>query len=286
MGYSTILRARNARCIDCIDVSANPTRSGPLSAYRGFIVKSLLNMRRASAANGAARQFHFQATDVQHAEPEKIDEQPASDSTPSDTFGPSPVNAPLRPVTPLHAVQLAPAQPNGRAVQLADATEIERMLDSEALTVFHVFRTFDYSVNLLFYPRELKYFVALFQEDQLWRVLTTSDMNTAKQLFHHMQEQATRLADGQTRRVQLEAQNEQLKRLIAESETQAEQLRQNLQRTAAQDQAVTSRQHQLRKDVSQLEAQRTAAQAQLNKVHRQVHQLNVASNEAIPHTPR
>ncbi|MEM5434554.1 DUF2968 domain-containing protein [Paraburkholderia diazotrophica] len=249
-------------------------------------MKSLLHMRRAPAGNGAARQFHFEAPDVPRSQSVQSDEEPVSESTTSETPGPSSVNPPLRPVTPLHAVQLAPVQPNGRAVQLADAADVERMLDNEELTVFHIFRTFDYSVNLLFYPRELKYFVALLQDDQLWRVLTTSDMNTAKQLFHHMQEQATRLADGQTRRLQLEAQNEQLKRLIAESETQAERLRQSLQRTSAQDQTVTSRQHQLRKDIAQLEAQRTAAQAQLNKMHRQVHQLNVASNEAIPHMPR
>ncbi|SEJ66130.1 Protein of unknown function [Paraburkholderia diazotrophica] len=283
MRYSTISRVRNARCIDA---PATLKRSGISPAYRGFIVKSLLHMRRAPASNGAAHQFHFEAPDVPHSQSAQIDEEPTSDSTPSETPGPSPVNPPLRPVTPLHAVQLTPAQANGRAVQLADAAEVERMLDNEELTVFHIFRTFDYSVNLLFYPRELKYFVALLQDDQLWRVLTTSDLNMAKQLFHHMQEQATRLADDQTRRLQLEAHNEQLKRLIAESETQAERLRQSLQRTSAQDQTVTSRQHQLRKEVAQLEAQRTAAQAQLNKMHRQVHQLNVASNEAIPHMPR
>lgn len=291
MRYSTISRVGNARCIDA---PANLKRHGFPAAYRGSIVKNLLNMRRAAVSNGAAAHLHFPSQHAsQHAsqpaaqsEPARLDDLPASESDAGATIDERPASAPPRPVTPLHAVQVTPSAPNGRAVQLADANDVERMADDAALKTFHTFRTFDYSVSLLFYPKELKYFVALFQEERMWRVLTTSDMNTAKQLFHHMQEQATRLADGETRRLQLEAQNEQLKRLIAESEAHAERLRQGLQRTTEQDQAVTGRQHQLRKDLAQLEAQRTAAQAQLNKAYRQVHQLNVANNEAIPHIPR
>lgn len=285
MHYSTISRVDNARCIDA---PANLKRYGFPAAYRGSIVKNLLNMRRAAVSNGAAAHLHFPPQHPsQHAarsEPAQLDDLPG-ESDAGATVDERPASQP-RPVTPLHAVQVTPSAPNGRAVQLADANDVERMTDDAELKTFHTFRTFDYSVSLLFYAKELKYFVALFQEDRMWRVLSTSDMNTAKQLFHHMQEQATRLADGETRRLQLEAQNEQMKRLIAESEAHAERLRQNLQRTTEQDHAVTGRQHQLRKDLAQLEAQRTAAQAQLNKAHRQVHQLNVANNEAIPHIPR
>jgi len=279
--YSTISRVGNAHCIDA---PATLTRYGFPAAYRGPIVKNLLNMRRATVSNGAAAHLHFQPHNPAQAAP--LDDLPTSESDAGATIEARPASSPPRPVTPLHAVQVTPSAPNGRAVQLADAADVERMSDNAELKTFHTFRTFDYSVSLLFYPKELKYFVALFQEDRLWRVLSTSDINTAKQLFHHMQDQATRLSDGETRRLQLEAQNEQLKRAIAESEAHAERLRQGLQRTTEQDQAVTSRQHQLRKELAQLEAQRTAAQAQLNKTHRQVHQLNVANNEAIPHIPR
>jgi len=83
----------------------------------------------------------------------------------------------------------------------------------------------------------------------------------------------------------LAAQNEQLARMIAESEAQAERLRCDLQRNTVQEQAVSGRMHQVRKEVAQLEAQRVAAQAQLNKAHRQIHQLNLTSNEGVPHLP-
>ena len=299
MRYSTISPVRSARCIDA---PGSLKRYGVLPACRGSIVKTLLNMRRAPhgngthAANGTAAHLHFPATSLrrtQAAQAAQAAAQGASayeeatvDDSEASAIDEIPAAPTLRPVTPLHPVPATPSSASGRAVQVADAADVERMIESSQLVTFHVFRTFDYAVNLLFWPKELKFYVALFQQDRLWRALTTSDLNTAKQVFHHMQDQAARLADGELKRVQIEAQNEVLKRSIAESEGQAERLRQGLSRTAVQDQAVSSRQHQLRKEITQLEAQRTAMQAQLNKTQRQVHQLNVQSNEALPHITR
>jgi hypothetical protein len=300
MRYSTILHVRSARCIDAPGILK---RTGILPAYRGSILKTLLNMRRAphgngtNGANGSAAHLHFPASSLRRTQTAQaahvaaqgatpFEEPVADDNDTSAGIGDIPSTPTLRPVTPLHPVPTTPTTVSGRAVQVADVADVERMIESEQLVTFHVFRTFDYSVNLLFWPKELKFYVALFQDNRLWRALTTSDLNTSKQVFHHMQDQAARLADGELKRVQLEAQNETLKRAIAESEGQAERLRRGLQRTAVQDQAVNGKQHQLRKELTQLEAQRTAMQAQLNKTHRQVHQLNVQSNEALPHITR
>jgi DNA anti-recombination protein RmuC len=169
-----------------------------------------------------------------------------------------------RPVTTLRPVPVVPSPPTGRAIQIADTAEVEWLAEEEALTPFRVFRSFDYSVSLLFHARELAYYVALYQEGALWRALKAADLDAAEAAFHHFEEQATRLSEGETRRAQLAAQNEQLARMIAQSEAQAERLRCDLQRNAAQE-------------------QRVAAQAQLNKAHRQIHQLNLTSNEGVPH---
>jgi chromosome segregation ATPase len=138
-------------------------------------------------------------------------------------------------------------------------------------------------VSLLFYAKELKYYVALYLDGTPWRALKANDLDTAQGIFHQFELQAMRLADGQTPRVQLEAQNEQLTKMIVQAEAQADQLRKALQRSTTQEQAVTSRQHQIRREVAQLEAQRVAAQAQLNKVHRQIHQLDLAAHDGVPH---
>ncbi|WP_027800865.1 DUF2968 domain-containing protein [Paraburkholderia dilworthii] len=190
-----------------------------------------------------------------------------------------------RPVLTLRPVQAVPSQVSARGVQIANTAEVEWLAEEEALTPFRVFRSFAYSVSLLFHAKELVYYIALYQDGALWRALKAADLEAAEAAFHHFEDQATRLSDCETRRAQLEAQNEQLARMIARSEAQAERLRSDLQRRGAQEQAASNRQHQVRKEVAQLEAQRVAAQAHLNKAHRQMQQLSLASNEAIPHLP-
>ena len=190
-----------------------------------------------------------------------------------------------RPVLALRPVQTVPSQVSARGVQMANTAEVEWLAEEEALTPFRVFRSFAYSVSLLFHGKELVYYVALYQDGALWRALKAADLEAAEAAFRHFEDQATRLSDCETRRAQLEAQNEQLARMIARSEAEAERLRSDLQRRSVQEQAASNRQHQVRKEVSQLEAQRVAAQAHLNKAHRQMHQLNLTSNEAIPHLP-
>ena len=242
-------------------------------------MKSLLNRRSALLGTGPSHlvQVPRDSTASPHDDP------PAALAPPPTP--PAEQTEPPRPVTTLRPVPVVPSQVSGRPVQMADTAEVEWLAEEDALTPFRVFRSFDYSVSLLFHARELAYYVALYQNGTLWRTLKAVDLDAAEAAFHHFEEQAARLSEGETRRAQLAAQNEQLARMIAQSEAQAERLRCNLQRNATQEQAVTGRQHQVRKDVAQLEAQRVAAQAQLNKTHRQIHQLNLTSNEGIPHLP-
>ncbi|RFU49410.1 DUF2968 domain-containing protein [Paraburkholderia sp. DHOC27] len=239
-------------------------------------MKSLLNRRSALLGTGPS---HLVPVNRDNAALPNDEPQPAAPTPTVAVDNP----ATPRPVTTLRAVPVVPAQVSGRAVQIADSSELEWLSEEEALTPFRVFRSFDYSVSLLFHARELTYYIALYQAGALWRALKAADLDTAEAAFHHFEEQATRLSEGETRRAQLAAQNEQLTRLISQSEAQAERLRGELQRNAVQEQAVVGRQHLVRKEVAQLEAQRVAAQAQLNKAHRQIHQLNLASNEHVPH---
>jgi hypothetical protein len=188
-----------------------------------------------------------------------------------------------RPVSTLHAVPAMPAHLSGRPVQIADGASFEALVATHAMTTFRSFRSFDYTVTLLFHGETLGYFVALHQDGTLWHAFRAADIDSAGAVFHHLQEQATRLADGETRMAQLSAQNVLLARQIEDSEAQAERLRVDLQRHSEQEHRVSARQHQVRKDVAQMEAQRIAAQAQLNKAHRTIHQLSVTSSEGVPH---
>lgn len=246
-------------------------------------MKTFLNRRPSVLANGPSHLVAIARATSESAAASDLAEMPAmldGDASPTADMGAS---ALPRAVPTLRAVPVVPAQVNGRPVQIAEGSAYERLALAGALTTFRSFSSFDFAVCLQYHSQELTFYVALHQDGALWRVLKAVDLDTASAAFHHLEEQATRLADGETRRAQLIAQNAQLVRQIEESETQAEQLRGDLQRHAAQEHAVANRQHQIRKEVAQLEAQRIAAQAQLNKTHRALHQLALTHNEGVPH---
>ncbi|WP_241814096.1 DUF2968 domain-containing protein [Caballeronia zhejiangensis] len=189
-------------------------------------------------------------------------------------------------VTPLRPGVVPATQQSGKeAVQAAHLAEVEWLVQQGALSTFRTFQSFAYSASLLFYPRDLIYYAVLHHEDAVWRVLKAGDLGAAESAFRHFVEQAMRLADAEMRRAHLEAQNEQIERLTAESDAQIERVRVDLQRGGRHDQQVALKQQEIRKELAQLEGRRAAAQAQLNKLQRQLHQLNTAVNENVPNLP-
>ncbi|WP_322071170.1 DUF2968 domain-containing protein [Paraburkholderia bannensis] len=265
-------------------------------------MKSFLHRRNAVLSGGASHLVSVNvepSSDGANAEVEAVelivDEAPSANHAPDAAGSEEQTDAitadgpesstSARPVSTLHVVPAVPAHLANRPVQLADGASFAALAAANELSTFRAFRSFDYSVTLLFHARSLAYFVAMHQDDTLWHAFRAADLESAGAVFHHLEEQATRLADGETRLAQLAAQNATLARQIEESEAHAERLRVDLQRHAEQEHQVTARQHQVRRDVAQLEAQRIAAQAQLNKAHRTIHQLSVTSNEGVPHLP-
>ncbi|CAM2183657.1 DUF2968 domain-containing protein [Paraburkholderia sacchari] len=259
-------------------------------------MKSFLNRRSAGLSNGASHLVAVEPGTPPEAAPESDAAHAASGggvvvdagaSSGAETLAPDAPDAgtAARPVSTLHAVPAVPAHLSNRPVQVAEGASFEALAAADELITFRVFRSFDYVVTLLFHGPTLSYFATLHQDNTLWYALRAADLDSASAAFHHLEEQATRLADGETRLAQLAAQNAMLTKQIEQAETQAERLRIDLQRHAEQEHRVSARQHQVRKDVAQLETQRIAAQAQLNKAHRTIHQLSVASNEGVPHLP-
>ena len=113
-------------------------------------MKSLLNRRSALLATGPSH-----LVQVAHDNTASSDNDPAATiSNPSTPASSEPAET-ARPVTTLRPVPVVPSQVSGRPVQMADSAEIEWLAEEEALTPFRVFRSFDYSVSLLFHAREL-----------------------------------------------------------------------------------------------------------------------------------
>lgn len=187
-------------------------------------------------------------------------------------------------VTPLRPAASS-THPSPQTLQAAHIAEVEWLVQQAALTTFRTFQSFGYSTSLLFHPRELLYYAVLYHEGAVWRVLKAGDIDTAEPAFRHFAEQAMRLADAEMQCAHLEAQNERLARLVADSEAQIERARIDVQRGNAQDQEVALKQQEVRQELARLEGRRVASQVQLNKLHRQLHQLNASVSDGIPHLP-
>lgn len=240
----------------------------------GFVLRNLLNRRSLSTSAAPSRvETSGIENDVPPLEHAAIAPDDADDAATqaSET------------IASLRAVSIVTSQPGVRALQMADVAEVERLAESGALTQLRAFHSFDYSVVLHFHGEGLCYYVALYHDGSLWRVLTAIGLDAAETAFRHLQEQATRLSEGETRRAQLLAQNDNVARMIRESEAQAERLRNDLERDAVETQRVTRKQHQVRKELAQLEAQRVAGQARLNVSLRQVQHLSATNNDGIRH---
>ncbi|MDR5738692.1 MULTISPECIES: DUF2968 domain-containing protein [unclassified Caballeronia] len=243
-------------------------------------MKSLLSRRGTLLENAPSFLRQKNNAPVRFTAPPKPDDE----AGPDDLLPKSAPPTPSTRVTPLRPLGAA-SQPGPQALQAAQIAEVEWLMQQSALATFRTFRSFVYSVSLLFYPRDLTYYAVLLHDDAVWRVLKAGDIGAAEPAFRHFVEQAIRLAEADMRRVHLQAQNDQFARLIAESEAQVERVRVDLQRGSSQDQEVALRQQEARKELAQLEARRAAAQAQLNKLQRQMHQLTAASNENVPFVP-
>ena len=58
----------------------------------------------------------------------------------------------------------------------------------------------------MFDPREMTYYVALFQDKHLWRVIRSQEKSRAEMVYANFVQQTVQLADIEIRRTELEAQ--------------------------------------------------------------------------------
>lgn len=187
----------------------------------------------------------------------------------------------------LAAPELAPAvwprhYADGDVVEVADIEEVEALVHLDTVTQVREMHSFNHSVRLLFHGAALKFYAAIYMDDLLWRAIKSSDFDAAEKAFEEFVVQLNHRARGEVRRIQLDAANNQLQRVIAESEARAERLRVNIQRNAAQRQRAMERESELRDSIQQLDAARLQAQLYANRTFRQIGQLHSTCAAQLP----
>ena len=165
-----------------------------------------------------------------------------------------------------------------------NVAELQQMIRGSELKELRTTYNGSYGASMLFYPQEMTYYVALFQQKTFWRVIKTGDETRAEMIYKDFARQTVQLSDIEIRRTRLEAQKAFTDRMIALSQDRANRLQADLTVARQQQNIVDNQQQQTRAEATALAQQKSAAQAQLRDAQRQVQELQRQLDSGLPTT--
>jgi hypothetical protein len=163
-----------------------------------------------------------------------------------------------------------------------NVAELQQMIKGSDLSELRTTYNGSYGASLLFYGKEMTYYVALFQQKNFWRVIKTQDAARAEMIYRDFARQTLQLSDVEIRRTQLEAQKAFTERMIALSQNRANRLQADLDVARQQQTIVANQQQQTRAEAVALAQQKAAAQEQLRAAQRQVRELQRQLESGLP----
>jgi len=163
-----------------------------------------------------------------------------------------------------------------------NVAELQQLIRGSDLNELRTTYNGSYGASLLFYAKEMTYYVTLFQDKTFWRVIKTSDETRAEAIYRDFVLKTQQLAEVEIRRTRLEAQKAFTDRMIALTQDHANRLQADLSIARQQQALVADRQRETRDQANALQAQKTAAQGQLRTVQRQVRELQRQVEGGLP----
>jgi hypothetical protein len=154
-----------------------------------------------------------------------------------------------------------------------NVAELMQMIQDTKLSELRTTYNGSYGASLFFYPREMTYYVALFQDKHFWRVIKSTDAGRAEAIYAGFVQQTAQLAEVEIHRTQLQAQKAYIEDTIALSEDRAKRLQADLEVARTQQAKVNDYQRQTQNEAAALREEKERAQAQLRQVQGQVMQL-------------
>ncbi|WP_027803980.1 DUF2968 domain-containing protein [Paraburkholderia dilworthii] len=191
-----------------------------------------------------------------------------------NTLTPQPVAAALRDTASASSPVAGEAQGN--------VAELMQMIQDTKLSELRTTYNGSYGASLFFYPREMTYYVALFQDKHFWRVIKSADVSRAEAIYAGFAQQTAQLADVEIHRTQLQAQKAYIEDIIALSEDRAKRLQADLEVARTQQAKVNDYQRQTQNEAAALREEKERAQAQLRQVQGQVMQLQRQTEMGLP----
>ena len=159
------------------------------------------------------------------------------------------------------------------AAAQGNVAELTQMLQDGRIVEMRTTYNGSYGASLMFDQREMTYYVALFQDKHLWRVIKSQEKSRAEMVYANFVQQTVQLADVEIRRTELQAQKTFLERVIALQANRAQQLQADLSVARSQQAEVAQRQQSARQQTQALQVEKRAAQVQLRDLQEQVRQL-------------
>ena len=163
-----------------------------------------------------------------------------------------------------------------------NVAELMQMIHDSQLTELRTSYNGSYGASLFFYPQEMTYYVALFQDKHFWRVIKSQDDARAEAVYAGFVQQTAQLAEVEIRRTQLQAQKAFIQDVIALSEDRAKRLQADLDVARTQQAKVNDYQRQTQTEAVALRAEKEKAQAQLRELQNQVLQLQRQTESGLP----
>ncbi|AOL03284.1 DUF2968 domain-containing protein [Burkholderia contaminans] len=186
------------------------------------------------------------------------------------------------------AVTSLRGDPSAISVAVTDASaqgnvaELTQMLRDGRIVEMRTTYNGSYGASLMFDPREMTYYVALFQDKHLWRVIRSQEKSRAEMVYANFVQQTVQLADIEIHRTELEAQKAFLERVIALQANRAQQLQADLSVARSQQAEVAQRQRSAQEQAQALQVEKRAAQLQLRDLQEQVRQLEKQTETGLP----
>jgi hypothetical protein len=163
-----------------------------------------------------------------------------------------------------------------------NVAELQQMIRGSDLNELRTTYNGTYGASLLFYGKEMIYYVALFQNKTFWRVIKTTDATRAEAIYRDFAVKSQQLAEVEIHRIQLSAQKAFTDRMIALAQDHANRLQADLAVARQQQAVVADQQKQTRDQANTLQAEKSAAQDQLRAVQRQVRELQRQVEGGLP----
>lgn len=175
-----------------------------------------------------------------------------------------------------------PPAPDALSDAQGNVAELTQMIHDAKLSELRTTYNGSYGASLFFYPREVTYYVALFQDKHFWRVIKTENADRAEAIYADFAQQTAQLADVEIRRVRLQAQKGFIEDIIALSRDRAKRLQADVDVARTQQAKVNDYQRQTQGEAATLHAESEHAQAQLRQVQSEVMQLQRQTESGLP----